>query len=235
MDLHRIKSEIYGINWYPYSSAQTLVWQIGQMDDELLSAVSQKRGKVLDVGAADGELSFHLEQLGCRVTAVDNPQTNFNNCEGIRSLKSALNSSIDIIHQDVDFGFNLDGQYDLAIACGILYHLRNPFLFLTTLALHAEMLVLSSRTADVLPDGTDISKSPVAYLLDKREANGDPTNYWIFSPAGLFRCLTRSGWTILKVANFGDEKGDTVNRDKRTFVICRRVQNWRELKCHHDF
>jgi hypothetical protein len=82
--------------------------------------------------------------------------------------------------------------------------------------------VLSTRIAQITPHQTPIEEDPVAYLLDAREANNDPTNYWIFSPAGLLRLLCRAGWTV-----FGQERtGPRLNSDpvhpeadERMFVL----------------
>ena len=44
---------------------------------------------VLDLCCADGDLSFFLESLGCSVTAVDLPQTNYNRMAGVRAMAFA--------------------------------------------------------------------------------------------------------------------------------------------------
>jgi hypothetical protein len=68
----------------------------------------------------------------------------------------------------------------------------------------------------------DFSKIPVAYLLDEREANNDPTNFWIFSDAGLRRILKRTGWEILDyitVGNTNDSDPATAEGDERAFCL----------------
>ena len=100
---------------------------------------------------------------------------------------------------------NLDGQftlphpdYGLALFLGILYHLKNPFYVLETLAAYADWCILSTRIAQVTPSKrTRIEEEPVAYLLAPRESNNDPTNYWIFSFAGLLTLLERTGWIVM--------------------------------------
>jgi hypothetical protein len=80
--------------------------------------------------------------------------------------------------------------------------------------------------------GTPIEEEPIAYLLDAREVNNDPTNYWIYSPAGLTRLLHRTGWII-----FGDERvGQTVNSnpvsptaDERMFVLLKSQRRHPDL------
>jgi hypothetical protein len=126
----------------------------------------------------------------------------------------------------------------MAVALGILYHLRNPMAFLITLALHSERLLLSTRIARKTPDGLVISHLPLAYLLGRREANDDPTNYWIFTRPGLERLLLRSGWRTVSAITVGDVVHSNPvdpQYDERMFVYCERVENWKDLTVHHDF
>ena len=51
---------------------------------------------------------------------------------------------------------------------------------------------------------TSLEKLPVAYLLEEREANNDPTNYWIFSETGLLRLFARTGWVVSDFLTVGD-------------------------------
>src|SRR5688572_4388898 len=66
-------------DWYPYDSLGSLFTL-----DELLTGESRYllellgSGPVLDLGCADGALSFFLESMGCRMHAIDQPGTNYN-------------------------------------------------------------------------------------------------------------------------------------------------------------
>jgi hypothetical protein len=63
---------------------------------------------------------------------------------------------------------------------------------------------------------------PVAYLLDEREINDDPTNFWIFSHMGLRRLIDRSGWDILDFMSTGcTRKSNPIDRDERAFCLLR--------------
>lgn len=194
-DIRLAESEM---NWYPYgsmSNVQHLSSILPEATRSLLGG-GNVGWRILDIGAADGDLGYFFESLGCKVDFLDNPPINFNNCEGIKVLADKLSSPARLVIQDIDRSFTLDAQYDFAIALGLLYHLLDPMGFLMTLAQHAERMVLSTRVATHLVDGTPIGNSAVAYLLRSREANKDPTNYWILSPLGLETLLQRSGWQI---------------------------------------
>lgn len=236
--LRDIKAAHAAIRWYPYNDLDAYLWQVRDVMGDAYAKLAKAGSRVLDVGTADGDLSFFLEAEGCQVTALDFPGTNYNACRGIETMRHALGSSIEILHQNIDFGLDLnEKQFDLAFACGLLYHLRNPMYLLIELAQHAEYLVASTRVANRLPCGTDISESPVAYLLAHDESlNEDPTNYWIFSPPGLRRALARCGWTIINERSHGaGAESDPVVNDQRMFVFCRRVENWVDLRKHHAF
>jgi hypothetical protein len=95
--------------------------------------------------------------------------------------------------------------------------------------------MISTRVAAASPNGSDLHHLPVAYLLDVGEIDEDPTNFWIFSHAGLKRVLKRTGWEIrseLYIANASDQKGATVTPgfpsdpisaegDERAFMLLR--------------
>jgi hypothetical protein len=99
---------------------------------------------------------------------------------------------------DLDAQFGLPrSRYGLMLCLGVLYHLKNPYALLETLAEAGRYCLLSTRVASTAPTGEAIAHLPVAYLLDAGEANHDWTNYWIFSEAGLRRLVERTGWEIL--------------------------------------
>ncbi len=107
---------------------------------------------------------------------------------------------------------------------GVLYHLKNPYLVLETLAKSARRLYMSTRIASLTPDRKlNFGHLPMAYLVDDRELNDDPTNFWIFSEEALKRIVRRSGWNIVKYATVGGSvsKADPVTPqgDVRAFLL----------------
>ncbi len=230
------RATVSGVNWYPYSSLTgiPILASFIPPNTELVS----KGGSVLDVGAADGDIGFLMHELGCKVDFLDNGPTNYNQCQGLRKTSPLVGHTGTVIEKDIDMGFELASEYDMAIFLGILYHLRNPALALIRLAQRCRRMLISTRVATHLPDSQDVSNSSVAYLLDKRECNGDPTNYWIFSPFGLKRFLKRCGWNVTHVHRVGAVgKSNPVDgaADERMFALCERVSNHADLDKHHDF
>ncbi len=219
-----------GFEWYPYDSLGNF-FSLDQLLTGprrfLLDLIGST--PVLDVGCADGHSAFFLESLGCRVVAVDNPDTNFNLMQGVRALKKALGSEVDIFEQDIDLDFALPGdRYSVALLLGVLYHLKNPINLLEILRRQVRYLILSTRVARVSP-GHDLRLEglPVGYLVSGDETNNDPTNFWIFTNAGLHRLLERSGWRIVDYLNLGNTTdSDPVSwqGDERAFVFAERAQ-----------
>ena len=212
--------------WYPYATLRNLPVLdrlLAGVGLDLLELCRGTYGRVADVGAADGDLAFFLEELGFSVDVVDNEYTNFNKLEGARILKKALNSSVTIHSIDLDSRSHLFTQsYDAVFLLGTLYHLKNPFYILERLAHVTRYCLLSTRIARQTADGLPLSKYPVAYLLGPDECNNDSTNFWIFSDEGLKQLLHRTGWSILAYTAIGDTNNSTPgdpNHDERVFCV----------------
>jgi tRNA (mo5U34)-methyltransferase len=212
--------------WYPYDSLGSFYELAKLLTGEWRYLLDLAAGdRVLDLCSADGDVAFFLESLGCRVTAVDLASTNFNRMAGLRALKEALASPLEIREMDLNAAFPLEGRYGLAIFLGGLYHLKNPFHVLETLAAHTRYAVISTRIARFTPGGAlDMRDAPLAYLVDGRETNFDTTNFWIFSEAGLRRLLARTNWGICRFLTLGNvESSDPASSagDERAFCLVR--------------
>jgi tRNA (mo5U34)-methyltransferase len=215
--------------WYPYrtlANISLLRSVLKQPHRDLMFLIGEK--PVADIGAGDGDIAFFMESIGVpSVEIIDHAPTNFNGLEGARLLKELLGSNVTIHDLDIEGENHLpSSDYGLVFFLGILYHLKNPFRMLEMLAKNTEYCLLSTRIAKLLPDkSTKIDDFAVAYLLDERESNNDPTNYWVLSRTGLLRLLTRTGWSVLDLASVGDvERSDPVSADadERAFCLLRR-------------
>src|SRR5579862_5219344 len=158
--LAKLKSELGEAEfpWYPYQSLGNIPVLDRLLQGPFRSVLDQAKGsRFLDIGCADGDLSFFLESLGFQVIAIDHPDTNHNGMRGIRKLKEALQSNIEIAAYDLDSRFDLpQGPYDLVVVLGILYHLKNPYYLLELLARHARFCLLSTRVTRFTPEGLNI-------------------------------------------------------------------------------
>jgi hypothetical protein len=220
-----------GFGWYPYDTMANVFHLDAMLTGDRRSVFADITGDtVADIGGADGDFAFFLEQqLGCHVDLIDNGPTNFNGLRGARRMRAELDSAVVIHETDLDSQFALPREHYRAVFfLGILYHLKNPYFVLESLAKHTELCFLSTRIAQVTPDGTPIKEAPVAYLLHPQEANNDSTNFWIFSETGLRRLFERTGWEVLDFAAVGcttESNPTDSDRDERAFVLLRSKQN----------
>src|SRR5579883_3640412 len=226
--LDAIKRNIKNVRWYPYHSLNNFKHIAGTLTGRRrFLANLLGGGPVLDIGCGDGDLSFFLESLGQRVQAIDFGPTNYNGMAGIRAVKAAMGSNVDIVETDIDSGFHLDpdARYDAAFVLGILYHLKNPFYLLEKLSAQVTYCFLSTRVARWAPGrSTNLADVPVAYLVGPDEVNADKTNFWMFSPAGLRRICDRANWDICDIGFFGNTAwSDPVSPegDERAFCLLR--------------
>jgi tRNA (mo5U34)-methyltransferase len=213
--------------WYPYPTFANV-----PVLARLLTGENRRLSRligdlpVLDMGAGDGDLTFFFESLGLTIDAIDHPAINYNRMMGIHALKEALGSGVDIQTMDLDTQFALRRPvYGLVFLFGVLYHLKNPFYVLEALARQASYCLMSTRIARMAPNGgVRMEPLPVAYLVAERETNDDPTNYWIFTEAGLRRLIERAGWEICDFMTIGEKSlSDPVHkdRDERAFCLLR--------------
>ncbi len=213
------------LTWYPYDSMASIDHMAPFFRRHFADfARAFESGPVIDFGCGDGDIPLFFASLGCEVAAADNPPSNHNWMAGVRALRERMKLPVAVHELDADYATQLPGgNYGLAISLGVLYHLKNPYLALETLAKHCRYCILSTRVADVTKSGVAIKNEALAYLLDHRETNNDPTNQWIFSPAGLERIAKRSGWRVLDRLRFGATSANPTDLDKdaRAFLFMR--------------
>jgi tRNA (mo5U34)-methyltransferase len=182
---------------------------------------------VADIGAADGDLAFTLENAaGWEIDIIDTAAANQNGLRGAKLLREQLGSNVQIHDINLDEQFSLPRErYGLVFLLGILYHLQNPYFVLHELARRSHHCILSTKVARLAgKNRLDISDLPVGYLVGPTELNNDSTNYWILSPAGLERLTERAGWNTIATLNAGDtatSTPDSVEADERMFMLLR--------------
>ncbi len=239
LDFEKTRLAPQSFKWYPYGTLNSFYLLDKLLTGEhrfLLDLIGSR--PTLDIGCADGDLAFFMESLGCQTQVIDYAPTNYNGLHGVKLLKTARSSSVEIHEIDLDTQFTLPRQnFGLVFFLGILYHLKNPYYALEALAKSAAYSLISTRIAKFNAPETkfafslaklrsdkriNLSQIPVAYLLDEREANNDATNYWVFSEAGLRRIFKRTGWEICDYMTVGDTVNSdpaSVKGDQRAFCL----------------
>jgi tRNA (mo5U34)-methyltransferase len=214
--------------WYPYDILGNVAHLDGMLSEGNRDLGSLAQGlPVADIGAADGDLAFALEDIGgWELDIVDTAATNMNGLRGARALRDHFRSSVQIHDIDLDRQFTLPrARYGLVFLLGILYHLQNPYYMLKELASRTSYCLINTKVARFAgPTRTPIGDLPVGYLVGPQETNNDPTNFWILSPTGLERLVERTGWDVLDQINVGNTKGsDPANpeNDERMLMLLR--------------
>jgi tRNA (mo5U34)-methyltransferase len=158
---------------------------------------------VADIGCGNGDLAFTLSRCGYRVTAVDYCNSGNQSPYIASQIARKLELPIAIVDFSVDRSFQMADlrancihnehdslpqdiqHFDFSICVGLLYHLKNPYAFIESLARITRYCIVQTWIFTQLsPETTNLSQS-VAYLLDDRELNDDPSNYWMFSDVAL--------------------------------------------------
>lgn len=178
-------------------------WDLEPGIDAYLGHVEFAGRTALDVGAATGLLSFHMEQAGARVTSYDLspaqgwdivPLSSLDAAEHARVRRQhigainngywlchdAFASSARMAHGTVYAIDEALGPVDICVFGSILLHLRDPFL-----ALH-NALRLTTQTvivADILPGAHPLSRWTSRLLgraqqFKPRFARGGPCETW---------------------------------------------------------
>jgi tRNA (mo5U34)-methyltransferase len=200
---------------------------------------------VLDVGGANGDLSFVFAGAGFETTLID-LSISYQKSPLVASLINlVLKANVRVVDLSVDGHFNYHdiiehtvnfGQFthevrsevfDLVICFGLLYHLTNPFAFLASVSKICRYCILGTWLMSYLPDNvTRVRDMPLAYFLGPGELNNDASNYWVFTDSSFRRLAERTGFSIVSSVNaFGREDQISnpvdINYLERGFLLLR--------------
>ncbi len=105
--------------------------------------------RILELGPLEGSHTFQLLQLGAAgVTAIESNRKSFLKClvtKEVLELDKARFLCADFLDW---LAGNPDAHYDLCVACGVLYHMRNPLRMLGLCAGSADELFLWTHYYD---------------------------------------------------------------------------------------
>jgi tRNA (mo5U34)-methyltransferase len=211
-------------DWYPYDTMSNFL-HIAPLITPECDVLFEGGKNYADIGAADGDMAFYLASLGNTCDIHDNAPTNYNDLAGPRHMQRVLGLPVEVLELDLDSPFKMDRRYDLIFLFGVLYHVKNPIYVLEQLAEASRYLLLGTRIARSFSvDGSDLSEISAAYLLEARESNNDPGNFWVFTEAGLRRLAERAGWDVVQFRTVGDVVQSNpwdADHDERAFALLR--------------
>ena len=225
--IKRIIEEKNNFKFYPYGIMNNFIHLENLLKGNNLENFFQNLSNknILDIGAADGDMSFYFKKIGFNPTIVEYNRTNFNGLEGAKKLNEYLKTNIDIIDYDIDnLSINTlpNKKYGVVLLLGIFYHLQNPYHILRELSKCSKYIILSTRIARYTPNGKYIDDESLANLVSPYEPNNDSTNYWIFTFTSLKRIIERTGYKIINYIRVGDTKASNPcsnQNDERVFML----------------
>jgi SAM-dependent methyltransferase len=106
---------------------------------EIMRVVREQLGRdfsgrrILDIGCLEGYFSIECALHGAQVLGVDGKLLNVRKCEFVRSVLGieratfTLGDAMKVTHESA-------GRFDAVLALGLLYHLEDPYTFLTNVA-----------------------------------------------------------------------------------------------------
>jgi tRNA (mo5U34)-methyltransferase len=165
---------------------------------------------VLDIGCNAGFYSIELARRGARVVGLDVEPLYLRQARWAAKA-FGLDDRVTIIEGEVYQLLNTADRYDLVWFAGVFYHLRYPLLALDLVRrVTTRLMMFQSMT---MPGGSRASV-PEDLHLDERDrmlqdswpkmafvehrVDGDPTNWWVPSAAGVEALLRSSGFRVLQ-------------------------------------
>lgn len=203
---------------YPYDTISANIEPLFKLIESTPELTAELEGGgihyIADVGCANGDLSFTLALAGYNVTAIDYsygrdqaPTLVSNICQkngysiAVADLSVDRTFSFEDLSDSVIFGSNSNipnSRFDLLICLGVLYHLKNPYAFLESIAGMCRYAIVGTHLLTHTPGvGSRISDYPCGYLVGPDELNKDPTNYWILTEPAFVRIAERSGFDVI--------------------------------------
>ena len=199
-------------------------WDLRGQERSYLGNYDFNGKRVLEFGAANGGLTFWMEQQGAKVIAVDlspavaetswdillGPEDNLRDirhlmARGIRRLNNGfwytherLGSKARLVHGTAYNVHNKIGRFDVVTLCSILIHLRDPLRALENAISFAEGSVIIT---DVVPRiiAKHLQPLPLAYFMpdkSRRVPHGGWT-WWHITAEVYVRYLTLKGFRII--------------------------------------
>jgi tRNA (mo5U34)-methyltransferase len=166
--------------------------------------------RVLDIGTRDGFFAFECERRGAEVVAVDVAPIEHT---GFAVAAELLGSKVQYRQRTIwDLSRAQDGEFDVVLCLGLLYHLRDPLAALDLLrslcrgTLFLETAVLAPGAAPALngigawsATMAEFDSTPLMQFLPGNVANNDPSNFWLPNRACLKAMLEESNFVVDRV------------------------------------
>jgi SAM-dependent methyltransferase len=198
-------------------------WQVVvSLTDAIRKELAQQnvKGKrVLDIGCRDGLFSFDAERMGASsVIGIDNDLS----IAATEFLIPFLKSKVQMRSLNLyDLNSEKDGLFDFVIFCGVLYHLRYPFLGIDRIAdiMTPGATLLLETAIWMTPNGL-----PLLYCPRPDDSPYEPTSVTFYNNAGLIDTLRAAGFEDIECRQILHDHDDieTPNKVGRGIYTCRK-------------
>lgn len=148
---------------------------------------------VLELGPMEGGHTHTLHENGATITAVEANKKAFLKCLVTKELVGLPRARF-LLGDCVEYLEREDTRYDLIVACGVLYHMRDPLRFLTAVAARTDVLYLWTSFIDedvVAPDSN--LAAGFASMREHRDFHGVATTLYRLHYDGVHRNDNFSG------------------------------------------
>ncbi len=208
----------------PETPAIAGAWDLRKNVDDYLGNVELEGKRVLEVGAANGFLTFSMEHRGANVVPYDlspeflgdimkKPGQDYADFErnyrvvvaGLnrawRYAREAFHSSTDLVHGSAYELPNGIGDVDVTLFGSILLHLRDPYSALKEAARVTKQKIIVTDTYNPPFKDETISETHDARsgMLFDPSAGRDPCTWWYLSPGAVKRMLSSLGFSRFEV------------------------------------
>ncbi len=221
--------------------------------EDLFKGVPLKKLRILDLGSYEGINSIPFAQLGAKVVSVEGREVNFTKMKFAKEYLGL--KKLEVVQADVrTVTKEKYGEFDLVLACGIMYHLdaesvftvaKNIFEMTKTAAIidtHIALAIHGAHTYDgrtysgiphkeFEPDASAYTKKfSLANSLDNNES------FW-FTKISWLNLLKSLGWNNVYECFLPHVEGEKSYYDRATFVAVKnpRFKSFFQIPAQVDF
>ncbi|MGH9441856.1 MAG: class I SAM-dependent methyltransferase [Thermoanaerobaculia bacterium] len=231
MELSKVGNAPENLDGYFYHSIELPgrpaiagAWDLRAHVDEYLGSVDLARKRILEVGAANGFLTFTMERRGARVVPYDLSPDHLGDImkipgrdysefeEGYRKVVAGLNkawwyarnafgSSLELTHGTAYDLRDVIGEVDVTLFGSILLHLRDPYSALKEAGrVTRERIIVTDThnppfTDETIPRDHELRSG----ILFDPSRGKDPCTWWYLSPGSIQRMLASLGFARSEV------------------------------------
>jgi tRNA (mo5U34)-methyltransferase len=204
-NLDRLRESVNRFSWHHSIDFGNGIISPGNTSVEVLqkqAAIYFRHGvdelSVIDIGCWDGFNSFEAHRRGARRVLATDHFAWSEECWGDRAAfelaREHVAPAVEVLDIDLpDINKTSVGPFDVALFCGVFYHLRDPLVQLERVADVCTKTIVVETHLDAL----EIERPAMIFYPDAELAN-DPTNWWGPNRACITAMLKDVGFAVVE-------------------------------------